>query len=760
MRKSNKEGNPRSRDYLYFLVKMEEKTKEQLNEELNFLRARVNELEKVESERKKAEENIYRQNAVLNAINKVFEEALVCETEKDVAQVCLSVAEKLTGSKFGFIGEVNKAGRFDTIAMSEPGWDACRTPKTNAVKMIRDMEIRGIWGKAIKQAKSVIVNDPVSDPESVGVPEGHPQITSFLGVSLRQGNKVLGMIGLANKEGGYSSLDRQSVEALSIAFEEALMYKRLEMALRINRANYNTLLNNIPQKIFYKNRDSTYVLCNEAFAKDLNIKPGEICGRTDYDFFPRKLAEKYINDDRRIMESGAAEDIEEKYIVKDNEVFVRTYKAPLKDEKGETIGIFGIFWDITARKKIEEQLRILNKELLKSNKRLKQIALRDPHTGLYNHRYLGEIIEAEFYRAKRYGHPFSVIMLDIDYFKSINDVYGHQFGDLVLKQFARLLKKIVRRYDVVIRFGGEEFVIISSGIDKSSALLLAQRLLDAISLYNFGDKKHVVKLKLSIAVTSCPEDRAFKAMDLIELADRIIDKVKEHGGDRVYSSEDIRKKKRISLKKKEVTDIKFLRERIEKLTKRANQNLIEAVFAFARTIKLKDRYTGEHTERIVYYATEIARALGLSKEEIELVKQAAILHDLGKIGISDKILLKPTRLTKKEFEEIKKHPQIGVDIIRPIQFLHSIIPMILYHHERWDGRGYPKGLKAEEIPVGARIVAIADVYQALISDRPYRPAYNQKEAIKIIKEGAGTQFDPKIVNVFLKVLQRGKSRRF
>jgi diguanylate cyclase (GGDEF)-like protein/PAS domain S-box-containing protein len=739
---------------------MEEKAKEQLNEELNFLRARVNELEKAESERKKAEESIYWQNAVLDAINKVFEEALVCETEKDVAQVCLSVAEKLTDSKFGFIGEVNKEGRFDTIAMSDPGWDACKIPKTNAVKMIRNMEIRGIWGKAIKQAKSVIVNDPVSDPESVGVPEGHPEITSFLGVSLRQGNKVFGMIGLANKEGGYSSLDRQSVEALSIAFEEALMHKRLETALRINRASYNTLLNNIPQKIFYKNRDSVYVLCNEAFAKDLNIKPGEIQGKTDYDFFPRKLAEKYINDDRRIMESGAAEDIEEKYVVKGKEIFIRTYKAPLKDEKGETIGIFGIFWDITARKKIEEQLRILNKELLKSNKRLKQIALRDPHTGLYNHRYLGEIIEAEFYRAKRYGHPFSVIMLDIDYFKSINDVYGHQFGDLVLKQFARVLKKMVRRYDVVIRFGGEEFVIVSSGIDKSGALLLAQRLLDAISLYNFGDKKHVVKLKLSIAVTSCPEDRALKAMDLIELADRIIDKVKEHGGDRVYSSEDIRKKKRISLKKKEVTDIKFLRERIEKLTKRANQNLIEAVFAFARTIKLKDRYTGEHTERIVYYATEIARALDLSKEEIELVKQAATLHDLGKIGISDKILLKPARLTKKEFEEIKKHPQIGVDIIRPIQFLHSIIPLILYHHERWDGRGYPKGLKAEEIPVGARIVAIADVYQALISDRPYRPAYNQKEAIKIIKEGAGTQFDPKIVNVFLKVLQRGKSRRF
>ncbi|MFH1338688.1 MAG: diguanylate cyclase [Candidatus Omnitrophota bacterium] len=868
---------------------MEEKTKEQLLEELNSLRSKLSGLEKSESERKRTEEDISWQNAVLDAINKIFEEALVRETEKDVAEVCLSVAEKLTGSKFGFIGEINEAGRFDTMAMSDPGWEACKIPKTNAVRMITNMEIRGIWGKVIKEEKSVIVNDPASEPCSVGTPEGHPKITAFLGAPLKRGGKVFGMIGLANKEGGYNPLDRESVEALSLAFVEALMRKRIEVALRQSRSDYSTLLKNIPQKIFYKDLNSVYVLCNGAYARDLHIEPGGIKGKTDYDFYPKELAEKYINDDKRIMQSGEAEDIEEKYIVNGQDAFVRTFKAPLRDGNNNTIGIFGVFWDITGRKKseailvqerdkaqnyldiagtmivaidnrgevtlinrkgcqilgykeeeiigkdwfdnflprrvrkqikavsakllagevepveyyenpvltksgeeriiawhnaalrdeagnvvghlssgaditprkkIEEQLRILNRELLRSNKRLKQIALRDIHTGLYNHRYLAEVIEAEFYRSKRYGHPFSVIMLDIDYFKSINDVYGHQFGDLVLKQFARFLKKIVRRYDVVVRFGGEEFVIVSSGIDKTGALLLAQRLLDAISLFNFGNKKHAVKLKLSAGVTSSPEDKTVKAMDLIELAEQIIDKVKEHGGDRVYSVGDIKKKGAGLNNKKEPADIKFLKERIEKLTKKSNQNLIEAVFAFAKTIKLKDRYTGDHTERIVYYATEIARALGLPTQEIELVKQASILHDLGKIGISDEILLKPARLTKKEFEEIKKHPQIGVDIIRPIQFLHSIIPLILYHHERWDGNGYPKGLKGDEIPVGARIVAIADVYQALISDRPYRPAFNQQEAVKIIKEGAGTQFDLRIVNVFLKVLQRGKSRKF
>lgn len=410
--------------------------------------------------------------------------------------------------------------------------------------------------------------------------------------------------------------------------------------------------------------------------------------------------------------------------------------------------------DITERKQTEKELGRLNKELSKSNKKLKQLALRDPHTGLYNYRYLEDIIEVEFLRAKRYAQSLSVIMLDIDYFKSINDVYGHQFGDLILKQLASQLKKIVRRYDTVIRFGGEEFVVISPRTDRLTVLNLARRLLDTLRIYSFGIKNSVVKLKVSIAVASYPEDAAIKSMDLVGIVDQILNKAKEDGGDRVYSSLDMaRKKPSNSLKKNEKTnEVKALRGKIDRLTKRANQSLIEAVFAFAKTIKLKDHYTGEHVESTVYYATEIARALDLPREEIERVRQAAVLHDLGKIGISEKILLKKSKFTHKEFEVIKKHPQIAADIIRPIKFLHSIIPLIIYHHERWDGKGYPRGLKGEEIPVGARIIAIADVYQALISNRPYRKAYTQTKAVKIIKKNSGIQFDPRIVKIFLKVI--------
>ncbi|MCX5706297.1 MAG: PAS domain S-box protein, partial [Candidatus Omnitrophica bacterium] len=600
-------------------------------------------------------------------------------------------------------------------------------------------------------------------------------------------------------------------------------HKVSDELLRKTELQQKAILNNIPDIAWLKDRESRFIVVNEAFARSCGLRPEELVGKADLDIWPRELAERYRADDKEVMESGKRKCVEEPLADKENKVlWIETIKTPIYSDKGEIIGTTGIARDITERKKYEEKLRearaeleirvkvrtadlsrtneelrreieehrrvekdlkkgeerykmlieylpllvavidesgkfivwskysekllgytkeeVIGKisqvevheskedaenvlrsavkegiyddeiklrhkdgkivlvhlvvvpfkdkdgfpifygfaediskrkqaenELLKSNKRLKQLVLMDEQTRLYNHRYLGEVIEAEYQRAKRYAHPLAVIMLDIDYFKSINDVYGHQFGDLVIKQFARQLKKMVRRYDVVIRFGGEEFIIISPGLDRVQVLVLAQRLLEMLNLYNFGDKKHVIKLKLSIAVVSYPQDRAIRGIGLINSVDQILNKAKESGGNRVYSSLELGNTKQLLQENKhKQVDVHLLKGKIEKLTKRANQGLVEAIFAFAKTIELKDHYTGEHVENTVRYTTGICEKLGLPKEEVELIKQAAVLHDLGKIGISEKILLKRAKLTKKEFTEIKKHPQIGADILRPI----------------------------------------------------------------------------------------------
>lgn len=531
-------------------------------------------------------------------------------------------------------------------------------------------------------------------------------------------------------------------------------HNKTEEELKQSEEKYRKLVENVQDSIFIV-QDAKICFVNEAFARMTGYTVDEIIGM---DF--RKLCApedlKLVAD--RYFRRQAGEVVPSKYefrmLHKDGKtrVFVNV-NVGLINYKGKVASI-GTLRDITKRKQMEKEQRKLYIKLKEVNKELRELTIIDPHTGLYNFRYLEEAVEREFEYAKRDSHPLSLTIMDIDYFKSINDVYGHQFGDLVLKQLAKQLKGNVRRYDTVIRFGGEEFIIIFPGVDRVEALNLSNKILDAVNSYNFGNKKHSVRLRLSMGVASYPEDRITKATDLLDFAHQILHKVKEDGGNRVYSSNDIKIDKiPISEDEKKVESLK---EKLEKVSRRANQTIVKTISTFIDTIEIESEYTGEHADKVSRYAAKIGEVLNLSENEIDLIKLASLLHDLGKIGIIKKILFKNGKLKEEEFDEVKKHPKIAADILRPIRYFHSVIPIILYHHERWNGKGYPEGLKGEDIPLGARIIAVADVYHALISKRPYRKAYSKNKAMEIIKNSSGTDFDPKIVEIFLKILREEK----
>lgn len=583
---------------------------------------------------------------------------------------------------------------------------------------------------------------------------------------------VLGCFQIANKRNRLP-FDTQDIFMLqglaasaAVALENARLLEEVKLsaeALRLEMDQARTYLDTAGVIMVAIDKDQKVLLINRKGCEILGYEKNEIIGKNWFDIFiPQRMREEVRAVFTKLVagKMEATEYYENPITTRSGEErMIAWHNAVLPDEKGGIKAILSSGTDVTEKHRYEEDQVRLRGEVEKSNKRLKQLAMKDYETGLYNHHYLSDMIEGEYYRAKRYAHPLSVIMLDIDYFKSINDTYGHEFGDLVLKQFAKCLRGMVRKYDTVVRYGGEEFAVVSSVAEKSRAIVLAQRILDAINLNNFGDLKHTVKLKLSVGVASYPGDSVASGRDLIILSERILAKAKEAGGNRVCSSADMKRLKKEDAAYTDPEDIELLKGRLEKLTKRGNQNLVESIFAFAKTLELRDHYTGEHTENTVYYSTEIAKAMGLSIEEIDNIRQASILHDLGKVGISDKILHKKGKLTNKEFSAIKRHPQIAADILRPVQFLHDIIPLILYHHERWDGKGYPSGLIGPEIPIGARIISVADVYQALTSKRPYRKAFSETETIKMIKQGYGTQFDPEVVDTFLKILERDKKKR-
>ena len=348
------------------------------------------------TKRKQVEEQLRRQGGVLEAINKVLLETLTCETEEDVAGTCLAMAEELTSSKFGFIGEVNESERFDTIALSNPGWDACKIPESNAAVIIKNMEMRGIWGSVLKDEQSYIVNDPASHPERVGTPDGHPPITSFLGVPLKHAGRTIGMMGLANKESGYDLTDQQAVETLSVGFVEALMRKRndeelikyrehleelvderttqlraaneqlqqeiterrrTDEALAEERKLLRTLIDNLPDYIFVKDTESRFVINNIAHARVLGATtPEELVGKTDFDFFPQELARQYYADEQEIIWSGQPLINREEFTIDQNgrKQWLLTSKVPLHGSNGSVVGLVGISRDITERKQAQE----------------------------------------------------------------------------------------------------------------------------------------------------------------------------------------------------------------------------------------------------------------------------------------------------------------------------------------------------------------------------------------------------------------------
>lgn len=580
------------------------------------------------------------------------------------------------------------------------------------------------------------------------------KLQTYLGYPIKWKDRVVGSLcAVYQNDFVPNEEDMELVSIIAAAVEVEENRSRSEESLRESEERFRIIFESTSDCITVWDKNYNYLYANQAAIDHVGTTRDKVIGKDMHSGLGHipEFMKLWMGRVDKVFETQKPMKVEDAIMVGSRLVYSESVLSPLRDKNGDVFAVGVVYRDITERRHAENEVQKVNLELTKSNKRLSQLALRDPHTGLYNHRYLAEIIDAEFYRAKKYKNHLAVVMLDVDYFKSINDTYGHQFGDMVLKQLAQQLRKITRQYDVIIRYGGEEFVIVSPGTDRAQALVLAHRILDAISLYNFGNKKTAIKLKISLSVVSYPEDNAASAMDLVKAAEQILNRAKEEGGNRVYSSMD---KKGSASKTGKESSVSMLQKKLDKLNKQANQNLIESIFAFAKTIELKDHYTGEHVERTVKYATDIARALALPMPEIEMVRQAAMLHDLGKIGISDKILTKRAKLTKREMDEIKKHPKIAADILRPIHVLNAIVPFILYHHERWDGRGYPNGLKGEDIPLGARIVAIADVYQALISNRPYRKAFSKKEAVKIIKESAGTQFDPRIVNVFLSILKK------
>lgn len=470
--------------------------------------------------------------------------------------------------------------------------------------------------------------------------------------------------------------------------------KQAEEALRRSEDYYRTVFETSGAAMFIVEEDTTISLANTKFIQLGGYTREEVEGIKAWTDFIHPEDKEWMAEyhfQRRQNPDSVPKQYEFRFLDRGGNVRIGFLSIDLIPGTNKSVASF---FDITRRKQMEE--------------RLKELSLYDSLTGLYNRNYF----EEEMARLQKTpNNSVGIIVCDLDGLKFINDTLGHESGDVMLLDTARILRSIFCSGEVIARIGGDEFAVLFAGAKQERTEQLLQSLRDAVSEYNRGNPD--IPLSLSAGhVVSEEEPRDMQALF-------------REANDRMY------------------------RDKIQRVGS-ARSGIVEAL---TRALEARDFNTEGHSNRLQELVACMGQSLGLSRDEINDLILLARFHDLGKVGIPDHVLFKPGSLTERERQQMRGHCDIGKRIAQTVPDLDPIADFIYKHHERWDGLGYPQGLQGKDIPLQCRILAIADAYDAMTSDRPYREAMDKEEALKELHRCSGTQFDPYLVKRFIQLIQ-------
>ncbi|HTE19647.1 MAG TPA: diguanylate cyclase, partial [Armatimonadota bacterium] len=406
-------------------------------------------------------------------------------------------------------------------------------------------------------------------------------------------------------------------------------------------------------------------------------------------------------------------------------VWVDASVSVVRDAEGRPVYFIALAEDITERKHEEEQQERRTQEL-------ELLATTDALTGLYNHRFMVEFLNHRLSEAHRTGQPVSVLMLDLDRLRDLNQQYGHDAGNRVIRGVADAMRHALREHDVACRYGGDEFVIILAGAPLPAALAAAERVRRRMEQIRpvAGLAEPITG---SIGVATYPI-HASTAASLLKAADVALYQAKNSGKNRICGYDP-------SPAASEPDHLAKLRAGLQGASPEAVNTLVTA-------IDLRDRYTGAHGQRVGRLAVELAVRLGCSEAETEVLRLGAPLLDVGKIGLPDYLLTKPGRFTAPEWVLMRQHPVWGEELVRSTALPPEILELVRWHHERLDGSGYPDALVGDQIPPLVRIVAVADVASALREDRPHRRAWSQERVLEHLRRTTRAKLDGRVVQAY------------
>jgi diguanylate cyclase (GGDEF)-like protein/putative nucleotidyltransferase with HDIG domain len=367
-------------------------------------------------------------------------------------------------------------------------------------------------------------------------------------------------------------------------------------------------------------------------------------------------------------------------------------------------------------------------------------SLTDALTGVGSRKLLEDKLQAECARSERYKRPFSVAIIDFDHFKMVNDVLGHATGDEAIRRLAACMKAEKRVPDVLARYGGDEFVILMPETRAVDARVLLERI---------RTKAQTIRLPqdTSVSISCGVAESDFEhndPRDVMRRADLALYDAKNSGRNRVRIW-DANMAQLLNANDIEIDRIKSLQRRVAGLSEKAEKMFMESIWGLVQALEAKDAYAKTHTENVMHYSVGIAQTMGLGPKHVDLIRRAAMIHDIGKIGIPDAILCKPDELNAHERAMVEQHPIIAVRILEKMSFLEREVQIVRHHHEKWNGQGYPDGLAKTAIPLGARVISVADMFDALTAARAYHQTRSVSEALRILKDSAGYELDPDVV---------------
>jgi diguanylate cyclase (GGDEF)-like protein/PAS domain S-box-containing protein/putative nucleotidyltransferase with HDIG domain len=550
-----------------------------------------------------------------------------------------------------------------------------------------DLHKTGIWGEVVRQRKPVVVNDfGASNPLKKGYPTGHVRLKNFMSIPVFKEERIVAVIGLGNKNGDYDDNDVYEMTMLMngiwMAVEQKESQRQVENLLAQTRSMFNE---HEAVMLLIEPETGRIIDANPAALNYYGYSRDELCGMRlrDLNMLSGEEVEQHmadVLDEKRHYFTAP-------HRMKNGEIrMVDIYSCPISYNSSTVL--YSIMFDVTEREKAFDNIRY--------------ISCHDYLTGLYNRRHFDEALarmnDASFM-------PLTVIMADINGLKLVNDSFGHEEGDRLLVEAARIIREGCGENDVVARIGGDEFAILLPNTDDQRAHQVMKRIktLEA----NTRMDPLVMSLSMGYAVKQSSDTEMIKTLS-------------------------------------EAENYMYRRKMYESASIRSKT--IEIVM---NTLFEKSRREMEHSGRVGNISSDIAAAMGLDSGDINQVQMAGTLHDIGKIGIDEKILNKPGLLDENEWQELKKHAEAGWRILSNSDEFSEVADFILHHHEQWDGRGYPEGLKGEDIPLQSRIISVADAFDAMTQDRPYRKTVSKQEARRELEKNVGVQFDPAVVETFI-----------